>query len=82
MEFVGVDFFFFFNFYTKDKKNVNISDEILATSIYRYNMKVGGGIVYIRLMRFLLYNWLEGKKNSFLLVENRWPSSEFTIQFT
>lgn len=51
-------------------------------------MKVGEGegeekeILYIRLMRFLLYNWLEGKKNSFLLVENRWPSSEFTIQFT
>lgn len=79
MEFVRVDFFFF-NFYT-GKKNPNILDEILATSIYRYNMKVGGG-VYIRLMRFLLYNWLEGKKNSFLLVENRWPSSEFTIQFT
>lgn len=34
------------------------------------------GILYIRLMRFLLYNWLEGEKNSFLLVENRWPSSE------
>lgn len=78
-------FFFLLSIFTRIRKIliVNISDEISARSIL-YETREGEkrDLIYQTNAFSIVQLVRREKKNSFLLVENRWPSSEFTIQFT
>lgn len=78
-------FFFLLSIFTRIRKIliVNISDEISARSIlYETGEGEKRDLIYQTNAFSIVQLVRKEKKNSFLLVENRWPSSEFTIQFT
>lgn len=77
--------FFLLSIFTRIRKIliVNISDEISARSIlYETGEGEKRDLIYQTNAFSIVQLVRKEKKNSFLLVENRWPSSEFTIQFT